>query len=111
MKCKKKINFEKKPVLYLTDNCAIRQLQNERELGPICDRKACMHCLAVQTDQKMASSNINQLTEDDIPGAKIPRESLEHCRIWRMCPAKQSMHALRSQFGPSSRSFGKCELL
>ena len=29
------------------------------------------------------------LTEDDIPGVKIPRESFEHCRIWRMCPAKQ----------------------
>ena len=73
-----------------------------------------MDCLAGQTDREMremASSNTNQLknnvifTEDDIPGAKTPRESSEHCRIWRMCPAKQSMHALRSQFGPSSRSF------
>ena len=80
------------------------KLSHERELGPNCDRKACMDCLAGQTDQEMASSNINQLTnnviltEDDIPGAKKPRESLEHCRIWRMCPAKQSMHALRSRF-------------
>ena len=65
----------------------------------------------IDCNQEMASSNKNQLknnvilTEDNIPGAKILRESLEHCRVWRMCPAKQSMHALRSQFGPSSRSF------
>ena len=37
-----------------------------------------MNCLAGQSDQEMASSNTNQLqnnvilTEDDIPGAKIP---------------------------------------
>ena len=76
---------------------SIRQLQNEREIGPNCDRKACRDCLAGQSDQEMASSTTNELKNviltDDIPGAKIPRESLEHCRIWRMCPAKQSMHA------------------
>ena len=86
----------------------VRHLQNERELGWNYDRKACMDCLAGLTDQETASSNTNQLqnniivTEDDILGAKIPRESLEHFKIWRMCPAKQSMHALRSKFGPSS---------
>ena len=85
--------------------------KTSESLGTSYDRKACMDCLAGQTDQEMASSNTNQLTnnviltEDDIPGAKIPRESLEYCRIWRMCPAKQSMHALRSQFSPGSRSF------
>ena len=48
-----------------------------------------MDCLGGQTDQEMASSNTNQLnnivislTEDDIPGTKISRESLEHCKIY-----------------------------
>jgi hypothetical protein len=50
-------------------------------------RKACMDCLAGQ-EKNMAALNIDPstderkekiiLTENDIPGAKIPRESLEH---------------------------------
>ena len=55
-----------------------------------------MDCLAGQTDQEMTSSNTIQLknnvilAKDNASGDKIPQESLEHCKIWRMCPAKQS---------------------
>lgn len=62
-------------------------------------RKACMDRLAGQK-KNMAASNIDSLTdeskekiiltENDIPGAKIPRESLEHCSVpqlkrWLLC--------------------------
>jgi hypothetical protein len=52
------------------------------------------------------------LVEEDVPvpAPALPHDSVEACSVvtfdialiskWRPCPAKQSMHALKSHFGP-----------
>jgi hypothetical protein len=62
---------------------------------------------SIESDSKKQTQ---MLVEEDVPGAALPHDSVEACSVvtfdiaviskWRPCPAKQSMHALRSHLGP-----------
>jgi hypothetical protein len=73
------------------------------DLGTSRDRKAFMDCLAGQ-EKNMAALNIDSSTDERKENIILTEDILERKFPGnrRMCPTKQSMHALRSRLVPKS---------